>query len=97
MMAEMVGKQELPRYQCHKIVQALKIKSIRSGFADGVDYLITPEDDGYPPFGVSLSYVLKNAPQSTVEKMFGGYYVRYDDGYESWSPAKAFEEGYTRI
>ena len=27
----------------------------------------------------------------------GGYYVLYKDGFASWSPAKAFEEGYTRI
>ena len=27
----------------------------------------------------------------------GGYYVLYEDGYESFSPAKAFEEGYTRF
>ena len=27
----------------------------------------------------------------------GGYYVVYDDGYKSYSPAKAFEEGYVRI
>lgn len=24
----------------------------------------------------------------------GGYFVRYEDGYESWSPAQAFEGGY---
>ena len=28
---------------------------------------------------------------------FDAYLVVYDDGYVSWSPAKAFEEGYTRI
>ena len=27
----------------------------------------------------------------------GGYYVVYKDGYESFSPAQAFEEGYARI
>lgn len=27
----------------------------------------------------------------------GGYYVVYEDGYESWSPAEAFEKGYTLI
>lgn len=27
----------------------------------------------------------------------GGYYVRYDDGFESWSPAEPFESGYTRL
>ena len=27
----------------------------------------------------------------------GGYYVVYADGYKSFSPATAFEEGYTKI
>lgn len=27
----------------------------------------------------------------------GGYYVLYEDGFASWSPAKSFEEGYTQI
>lgn len=27
----------------------------------------------------------------------GGYLVLYDDGYCSFSPAEAFESGYTRI
>lgn len=26
-----------------------------------------------------------------------GYFVLYEDGYHSWSPTKAFEEGYTEI
>ena len=26
-----------------------------------------------------------------------GYYVRYADGYESFSPADVFEDGYTAI
>jgi hypothetical protein len=27
----------------------------------------------------------------------GGYFVVYDDGYTSYSPAAAFESGYSRI
>ena len=27
----------------------------------------------------------------------GGYYVVYKDGYKSFSPADAFESGYTRV
>ena len=27
----------------------------------------------------------------------GGYFVRYEDGYESFSPAAAFEGGHTPI
>jgi hypothetical protein len=26
-----------------------------------------------------------------------GYLVKYEDGYISWSPKKAFEDGYTEI
>ena len=29
--------------------------------------------------------------------VIGDYFVRYADGYESWSPRKAFEEGYGLI
>lgn len=53
--------------------------------------MITPEEDGYAAFPVSLTYVQKHGPQ------VGGYYVQYEGGYESWSPAQAFEEGNTRI
>lgn len=84
---------EMPRYQCHKQVWALKIHDIRrvpSGNAT-VTHTIVPADDRYAPFEVSLEYVGKHSPQA------GGYYVVYDDGYKSYSPAKAFEEGYTRL
>lgn len=53
-------------------------------------YLV-PEDEGYAEFPVEAAYVQKHNPQP------GGYYVVYADGYKSFSPAKAFEEGYTRI
>lgn len=93
---------QLPRYICHKQVCALKIKEIEQVFAvshegDGrtsqspIGSRIVPEDDRYAPFSVGMDYVNKHNPK------VGGYYVRYDDGYESWSPAKAFEDGYTLI
>ena len=47
----------------------------------GTQTLIVPLD----------GFVQKHNPQS------GGYYVRYEDGYESYSPAEAFESGYTPI
>ena len=80
---------EMPRYQCHKKVWALKIEKIALG--DGGGALITPAENGYAPFAVDEAYCEKHKPQA------GGYYVVYDDGYKSWSPAQAFEEGYTRI
>jgi hypothetical protein len=53
--------------------------------------LIYPEEKRYAPFHVPQDYIEKHSPQ------VGGYYVVYKDGYKSFSPADAFEEGYTRI
>ena len=50
-----------------------------------------PPNSGLPGVYVSGDYLGKHTPQ------LGGYYVVYDDGYSSFSPAKAFEEGYTRL
>lgn len=86
---------QLPRYRCHKEVWALKIKSVenptRPGDESDGSRIITPEDGRYAPFRVDHDYVRKHNPQP------GGYYVVYADGYKSWSPAKAFEDGYTLI
>ena len=91
--------QEMPKYRSHKVVRALKIKSVEldsdkaqaeNRETDG-SAIITPEEEGFAPFRVDFEYVRKHNPQA------GGYYVVYPDGYKSWSPAKAFEEGYSRI
>jgi len=83
---------EMPRYRCHKEVWALKIRSVDFGLGDAFGKCwITPEDHGYAKFEVPREYMDKHSPQP------GGYYVVYADGYQSYSPAKAFEEGYTRI
>ena len=82
--------QALPRYQSHKTVWALKIAQCEVSEVDGTA-LITPVEDGYAPFTVPAEYVSKHQPQE------GGYYVVYADGYKSWSPADAFEGGYTRF
>lgn len=52
---------------------------------------LTFTDKGYAPLEVDAAYVMQHNPQP------GGYYVVYKDGYKSFSPAEAFEEGYTRI
>lgn len=90
---------EMPRYQCHKKVWALKIAEIKfdrdaaraeNRETDGTA-TITPAERGYAPFKVAADYVHKHKPEA------GGYYVVYDDGYKSFSPAKAFEDGYTPL
>jgi hypothetical protein len=90
-MKAQIGR-ELPRYQSHKQVWALKIKSIEdpNNATDG-SRLLYFEEDGYSPICVDSNYMTKHNPQ------VGGYYVAYADGYISWSPAQAFEEGYTRV
>lgn len=89
---------EMPRYKSHKIVHALKITAIEfdkdKANAEGRETdgsaVIFPLEDRYAPFKVDHAYVSKHKPQ------VGGYYVVYPDGYKSWSPAEAFESGYTR-
>jgi hypothetical protein len=51
--------------------------------------LLEPADMSGPSIPVNAEYLQKHKPR------VGGYYVRYADGYESFSPAQAFEEGYT--
>ena len=80
---------EMPRYKSHKTVWALKIAGIGATAEDGTTTII-PADDGYAPFTVDAAYMQKHEPQ------VGGYYVVYKDGYRSFSPSDAFEEGYTR-
>jgi hypothetical protein len=89
---------EMPRYRCHKEVWALQIAAIEFDLdrkepnEEGEEgATITPAEKGYAPFRVSAEYVRKHKPQ------VGGYYVVYKDGYKSFSPADAFEEGYTRL
>jgi hypothetical protein len=90
---------EMPKYKCIKDVWALKIKSIvfdsdlasqENRETDG-SATFTPEDDRYAPIKLSAEFLHKHKP---VE---GGYYVVYKDGYKSFSPASAFEEGYVLI
>jgi hypothetical protein len=79
---------KLPVYQCHKQVRALKIKKMEPTEHGEI---ITPADPNLDPFFVNSAYIKKHVPQA------GGYFVLYADGYESFSPAKAFEEGYSLI
>ena len=83
---------ELPRWQSHKVVEADKI------VGDQTDL------EGYPANGscwlLSCGVVIPNPPQSRVPEgvsPIGGYFVRYEDGFESWSPSEAFGNGYSLI
>ena len=88
----MGNSRELPKYKCHKEVWALKIKSFAGSTISGVTrQFITFENAQYDRLEVTQEWLDKNKPAA------GGYYVQYPDGYTSYSPAAAFEDGYTLI
>lgn len=74
---------KLPQWRCHKIVSAAKIVAI--DFGTRLDLM---------PHGV-----VEVPPDWITSKHaeMGGYYVVYGDGYASFSPSKAFEEGYAPL
>lgn len=86
---EAVNEAQIPLWKCHKEVRAFKITGIN----------IPPEQNGGHvrltgnglEVEVTEEYMKKHRPQ------VGGYYVLYDDGYHSFSPAAAFESGYTLV
>lgn len=71
----------MPAYECHKKVRALQISGIKNNtlYVRGT----------FPPVVVGEPWIANHAPK------VGGYYVVYEDGYTSYSPQKAFEDGYT--
>lgn len=83
----------LPRWRSHKSVQAARIVEWK-GTAFPVLVEVADPDGGpatYVEITVPKNFDARGMPSP------GCYLVIYDDGYMSWSPAKAFEEGYTLI
>lgn len=72
-----------PTYLCHKNVQAFKIERV-------VDNILVPVG-GLPDLPVTWAWMQRHMPKA------GGYYVQYEDGYASYSPAEAFESGYSLV
>jgi hypothetical protein len=73
---------EMPRYRSHKQVWALEIATI-------ADNVLTFRDNGYAPLAADREMWARYTPVP------GDFYVVYADGYKSFSPRKAFLEGYT--
>lgn len=84
-------EKELPVYKSHKTVRALEIATINR----------------MTPGKVILSFVDKSYASLTFDEndlLFARYapiqrdfYVVYEDGYKSFSPSKAFLDGYTKL
>lgn len=82
---------EMPKYKCTKIVHALKIKAIDIPGSEGA--FITPDEEGFTIFQTDLEW--RERFKGSEADL--GYYVVYEGGYASWSPTKAFVDGYVRI
>lgn len=82
-------KDGLALYQCHKRVHAAKITSVVRTRKPALAVTLMLENGRY--IVASPEFMKCNKPEA------GGYFVRYTDGYESFSPAQAFEEGYTLV
>lgn len=85
------AQREMPKYRCHKEVWALKIAAAEVN-RDG-SVTIAPADDGYAVFLTDSDF----GSRFKGSENDSGYYVVYEDGYRSWSPSAAFENGYSRI
>jgi len=75
---------EMPRYKSHKIVWALEIASV-----DG--HRLTFKEPGYSPIDAPAEMFTRYTPVP------GDRYMVYPDGYKSFSPKQAFEDGYTLV
>lgn len=82
---------EMPRYKCHKEVWALKIAGISLPQNEKGDAELGFEDRRFAPMLMAREWLDKHNPE------VGGYLVVYKDGYKSFSPAEAFEDGYTLV
>lgn len=82
---------EMPRYQSHKRVWALRIVAIEV-HEDG-SATIAPKERGYAPFRTRSGWAERFG--GSEEDL--GVFVQYEDGFTSWSPTAAFDGGYTRV
>lgn len=95
-------------YRSHRVVEAAKIVDISREYGPERGATTHMENDeevkvygptqgatlrleGDETVKVSVGYLSKHQPS------VGGYFVLYEDGYASWSPADVFEAGYTEI
>jgi hypothetical protein len=86
----MQGTEHLPRYRSHKIVRAAQIARFGQEPADsssGIPVFVIVEDLEDLELPVPPGVFRRGRPA------VGDYLVFYDDGYVSWSPKLAFEDG----
>ena len=85
----MTARIDLPVWRCHKLVRGFKIAQMVP--LEGTSQLRLIDETGVYIVDVSNQYVMRYQPS------VGDYYALYEDGYESLSPADAWEKGYTLL
>lgn len=93
MSQEVLPMRELPVYKSHKLVRALKISSMNLLYDCYGTALIVPADQRYKEFLTCQGW----SERFKGDESDFGYWVLYEDGYESWSPSYAFENGYSLV
>lgn len=89
----MTDTSNMPAYECHKTVHALEVASVGN-------YKNNPELGRLirtVGFTDGTSRDLKDDMFRRYLPQPGDFYVVYEDGYESFSPRKAFLDGYKAI
>ena len=91
----------MKKFVSHKVVEAGMILAVDKvvGGREEHELLIgenLADGDSNKTVCVSNEWYAKNS-DNDAKSLIGGYLVRYEDGYESWSPSEAFEGGYTEV
>lgn len=92
--AELLQHLRLAKFQSHKIVMAGKIKSFSEpGKIEKDKWVMQIErfDGSHVEVKVDKEFFARG------HAVQNDYFVVYEDGYQSWSPREAFENGYTRV
>lgn len=87
---------ELPRYRCHKEVEALKIKQIeirepQDPMHSDQEVWIIPADEDQEAFKVEWEFVNRFKPEA------GMYWVKSAEGHEGALPAELFDKEFSRL
>lgn len=84
----------MPQYRSHKKVWALQIASVTLiGCDSTTDENPIVEVTFADPLFAARKFNLRGKPTPEA----GWYFIQYEDGYESFSPSKVFEQGHRKI
>jgi hypothetical protein len=81
----------MPLYRSHKQVRALEIKEVQRD-DESMRVRLIFVDSEHP-----LNFIPNDPIFARYKPQPGDFFVVYEDGYQSFSPAQAFREGYTRV